>query len=164
MPSGHRKTCSVSQSNDMFWRHHFHQISFTPMIFCRSQSPVYVRKSSRSFLTSLTIKESRNLGSLTCHVLRDASQPVFDHFMANSSTRYDLISEVTCINKTCTLPTTGSDRLGPTTPTPLANPPSTLRTVISTSETTRLLKALWIWKSSSFYSRSWVEMAKMSAT
>ena len=78
----------------------------------RSQSPVYAGGKVRgSLLTSLEIRESVNLGSLTCHVLRDTSQvvqdiiesltrrpgyylvvfifqPLFDYFVANSSTRF----------------------------------------------------------------------------
>ena len=36
-------------------------------------------------LTTLQIREDQHFGSLTCHVLRDRDEPVFDHFEANSS-------------------------------------------------------------------------------
>ena len=41
-------------------------------------------KTANTKVTTLQIREERNLGSLTCHVLRDTSNPIFDHFNATT--------------------------------------------------------------------------------
>ena len=47
------------------------------------------QKVPNSHVTSLEIHEERFFGSLTCHVLRDRNNTIFDHFVANSSTAFD---------------------------------------------------------------------------
>ena len=49
------------------------------------ENPVNVPKTASHKITTLQIEESRHLGSLTCHVLRDTSKPVFDKFNATTN-------------------------------------------------------------------------------
>ena len=52
-------------------------------------NPVRVaRKVAGAKVTTLRILEERHFGSLTCHVLRSKERPLFDHFLANSSTAF----------------------------------------------------------------------------
>jgi hypothetical protein len=49
---------------------------------------VVERKVVNSRIAELKIKEERNLGSLTCHILRDSEKPIYSYFSANASTRF----------------------------------------------------------------------------
>lgn len=42
-------------------------------------------KTANSKITTLQIEEQQHLGSLTCHVLRDTSKPIFDKFNATTN-------------------------------------------------------------------------------
>ena len=50
----------------------------------RLENPSNVPKTADRKITTLQIKEDQYLGSLTCHVLRDTSNPLFDHFNATT--------------------------------------------------------------------------------
>lgn len=58
-----------------------HCLSFT-----RVDNPVRAEKVANTRLTTLQIHEERYFGSLTCHVVRDVNNTLYDHFFANSST------------------------------------------------------------------------------
>ena len=47
---------------------------------------MYADKIPNSHLTTLRIVEEKYLGSLTCHVIKDPDEPLFEHFHANAST------------------------------------------------------------------------------
>jgi hypothetical protein len=55
---------------------------------CSVDNPVFAKKMSGAKLTTLRILEETHFGSLTCHVLRSKEAPLFDHFIANSSTAF----------------------------------------------------------------------------
>jgi len=48
------------------------------------ENPVNVPKTANRKITTLQIKEEQHLGSLTCHVFRHASHPIFDKFNATT--------------------------------------------------------------------------------
>ena len=55
----------------------------------RGESLVLVEKKiANTRIAQLKIKEERNLGSLTCHILRDSLKPISNYFSANASTRF----------------------------------------------------------------------------
>ena len=59
----------------------FFYISF----FFRLENPINVPKTANTKITTLRIQEQQYFGSLTCHVLRDTSNSIFNHF--NATTR-----------------------------------------------------------------------------
>ena len=50
----------------------------------RLENPVNVPKTANRKITTLQIKEEQHLGSLTCHVFRHTSHPIFDKFNATT--------------------------------------------------------------------------------
>ncbi len=52
------------------------------IINCSVDEPKNVKKVANAKLTTLRIKEVQHFGSLTCHVLRDTSNKLFDNFFA----------------------------------------------------------------------------------
>ena len=66
-----------------------YHINYNISLYFRKESLVVVeQKTANNRIAQLKIKEERNLGSLTCHVLRNLQKPVFKHFSANASTRF----------------------------------------------------------------------------
>ena len=54
-------------------------------LFFRLENPIDVPKTANTKITTLQIQEQQYFGSLTCHVLRDTSNSIFNHF--NATTR-----------------------------------------------------------------------------
>ena len=50
----------------------------------RLENPINVPKTANTKITTLQIREDQHLGSLTCHILRDTSNTLFDHFNATT--------------------------------------------------------------------------------
>ena len=58
---------------------------FLKKLFFRLENPIDVPKTANTKITTLQIQEQQYFGSLTCHVLRDTSNSIFNHF--NATTR-----------------------------------------------------------------------------